>query len=100
MTIIEAVKTGKPFRRRGRVEYYLIDDHGLRPFDGRPYGYIPLGEADLLADDWEVKREKVKKTGLVFRPHIQYIGLAEIDRDESHINPALRMVKVTWEEEE
>lgn len=45
MTIQEAIKTGKPFRRTGN-EYW----HHSAPL-------ASFVEVDIIAEDWEVKRE-------------------------------------------
>ncbi len=84
MNIIEAVKSGRPFRRR------RIGEDWLGPTDSP----IVLGYESLLADDWELKPRKVKKTGWVRRK--------DIESYRSMYNDALgeKLVEVTWEEEE
>lgn len=49
MNIIEAMKSGKPFKRRGWDDYIFIDDaYFLKNPDS-------LKKEFLLADDWEVQ---------------------------------------------
>lgn len=57
MTIIEAIKSGQPFRRRGSAITYASLGPGIssviRPMFTRE---------ELLADDWEIEEEKVTIT--------------------------------------
>ena len=57
MNIIEAVKSGKPFRRKDW-------DKTVRTFpnnEDRAMMY-QIGKHDILADDWEIKEEKIELT--------------------------------------
>ncbi len=47
MNIIDAVKSGRPFKRKGHAHY----THPLQ--DG-----VFVSKEDLLADDWELETEK------------------------------------------
>ncbi len=76
MTIQEAIKSGRPFRRLSVREYerfkkwniwYMVRDGGGRTFfdeceltNEKPYefgNYINFGIDDILAEDWEVKEQ-------------------------------------------
>jgi hypothetical protein len=76
MTLIEAIKTGKRFRRKGSIGYYepkLL-----------PNTYFIVDE--VLADDWEVEPTPITITREQFdaawdeathaNPHLQYIHSA------------------------
>lgn len=55
MTIQEAIKSGKPFRRPGRKFWCIIPTFDLCvQIDGEGT-VVVLGKHDLLATDWEVK---------------------------------------------
>ena len=61
MTIIEAIKSGKRFRRtseKGWLEYY----DGKIHLKGEVLGCdnLSLCATDILADDWEVEEQKVE----------------------------------------
>ena len=47
MMIQEAIKSGKPFRRKGTESWYVTSS----------YCSLYFYEGDVLADDWEVKQE-------------------------------------------
>ena len=49
MNIIEAIKSGRPFRRKIWIQDYF------RPIDG--YRTYTLDEGSLTADDWEIEEE-------------------------------------------
>jgi hypothetical protein len=51
MNLIDAVKSGLPFRRKNQ-------DWGW----WKPKRPIDLGPGDILADDWEVQEEKIEVT--------------------------------------
>ncbi len=60
MTLLEALKTGRPMRRKEYAKMYrngasiwLVLDEGGEWFEGGTYA-PPPSRADLLADDWEV----------------------------------------------
>ena len=57
MTIIEAIKSGKAFRRRGYQGWigpFTIEDMDIGS-ETEPMLQIFVG--DILADDWEVREE-------------------------------------------
>jgi hypothetical protein len=59
MTIIEAIKSGMPFKRSKHVSYYTKEwIKGTGIFKE----CIVLDDADFLADDWEVEDKKVEIT--------------------------------------
>jgi hypothetical protein len=66
MTIIEAIKSGKRFRRKSEATYRGF----AKPYDCRNESAllrsddedIALTIADLIADDWEVEEKKVEIT--------------------------------------
>ena len=97
MTIIEAVRSGRMF---ARMSWYF-PLKWLSCSDGDivwPNGKVPrLSREDILADDWEVKREKVKKTGWVLTTDIHKPGeLLEYDG----LGHLPKCVQVTYEVEE
>ena len=49
MNIQEAIKSGKPFKRKGDKDYYSADI--------KASSVIVLDALDLLADDWVIKEE-------------------------------------------
>lgn len=60
MNIINAVKTGKYFRKKSEIEE-LGKDFWFSPIDLKLLG-INLSKQDILSDDWEV-RDDDKKEG-------------------------------------
>lgn len=52
MTIIEAIKSGRPFRRPLQTNYTLMDQ----------WEWYSFRQEDLLADDWEVEEPKITVT--------------------------------------
>ena len=56
MNIIEAIKSGKPFKRSLWTRDYV------RP----PFVNLNLPAEDLLADDWEVEEASVQVTNTTF----------------------------------
>jgi len=56
MTIIEALKSGKPFKRAQWSSYYHSDGYKIVSCDD---AIVLLAiENDILADNWEVKSEE------------------------------------------
>lgn len=53
MTLIEAVRSGKPFRRKCWSQGYHVLDI---------YKTIACSLEDILADDWEIQEEKIEIT--------------------------------------
>lgn len=58
MTIQEAIRSGKPFRRKNWHAWFILKNDAFVGADELPYPLktLPLIQ-DILADDWEVKRE-------------------------------------------
>lgn len=52
MNFLEAVKSGKKFRRPGRDWYYPVE----------PVVFYAISKQDMLATDWEVEEKKVEIT--------------------------------------
>jgi hypothetical protein len=68
MNIIEAVKSGRPIRRKGVWKDWIsvIDQKHSNggyffAWHGDPNGYL-CTDQDILADDWEIQEEKVTIT--------------------------------------
>lgn len=65
MTIQEAMKSGKPFKRKDDedVRWIVKRGHKLfithKPSDENQYSYRPttFKMVDILADDWEIKED-------------------------------------------
>lgn len=56
MTIVRAIKSGKPFKRADdkASEYLIVNPNGLLEYvDGRPFG-LTLSGNDIIAEDWVV----------------------------------------------
>jgi hypothetical protein len=72
VTIVEAIKSGKPLRRRNKTFSYVSGSGmgGYRTYitPGTPMApeylleVIKLTKEDILADDWEVEEKKVEIT--------------------------------------
>ena len=58
MNIIEAIKSGKSFKRTGEDEYIHV---GFFKRQGSG-DIIEIQEEDLFADDWEIEEEKIELT--------------------------------------
>lgn len=73
MNIIEAMKTGKRFRRKDWREdllMYIDNDRFMRTdmTDTENYrGYALLDAYEVLASDWEVEEEKREKTWITYQ---------------------------------
>jgi hypothetical protein len=80
MTLIAAIKSGRPFRRRGK------HDRFSEPF-GPGIFSLTVTQEDILADDWEIQEPEVRITRTQFwaayseaqcdlfaRPHLQSVG--------------------------
>ena len=52
MTILEAIKSGKPFKRAAKFNYYTISNKDV----------FILTYYDIIADDWEVEEKKIEVT--------------------------------------
>lgn len=58
MNLIDAVKSGRPFRRaceHRSTDWNIVTDRGY-------VGTVSLSPADILADDWEIQEPKVEIT--------------------------------------
>ena len=89
MNIKEAVVSGREFKRPFYSDWLYVDARGTVVWE-RSRDAKTFDAADLLADDWELKPRKVKKTGYIPRHYLDQATL-EVVRD---------YVEVTWEEEE
>lgn len=85
MTIVEAVKSGKPFRRPHWCEstpenkYWIEqDDAGITYMIGPAAS--PLYAEDILATDWEIKEDRIEITYSLLE---QAFGL--------YVNPVLNL---------
>lgn len=59
MTLQEAIKTGKPFRRsHWPTDDYLIDHAGYLSWYPNAHKAYALSVEALAADDWEIKADK------------------------------------------
>ena len=63
MNIIEAIKSGRPFRRPDRHGWIEVHDNGLRWVN---QGGITITLKDILADDWEIQEPSVTITANQF----------------------------------
>lgn len=62
MNIIEAVKSGKRFRRAGWPDFLEIKDDGFYLINnGYLYAPYHLGKENILATDWEVEEPEPEK---------------------------------------
>jgi hypothetical protein len=63
MNIQEAIRSGKPFRRKGCVEdeiFVLYDEHDIvLTLETDPSTPIELDVQDILADDWYTREQDV-----------------------------------------
>jgi hypothetical protein len=59
MTIQEAIKSGKKFKRAGWDLWYLHEGGTLRPSSITYAAVYSVKIEDILADDWEIKTEVV-----------------------------------------
>jgi len=100
MTIQEAIKSGKPFRRKaiGEVWWIHSPDHSvLTAFEGIQE-YCPDMQ-DILADDWEIKPDPVTFEARLdsaqctarSRSHLTFEGPAAWDAITNLTNRRLRV---------
>lgn len=63
VNLIDAVKSGRPFRRHHWIEgtWSILDEDGDLKFVGSLCGVSPQKE-DILADDWEIQEPTVTIT--------------------------------------
>jgi len=74
MNIIEAVKSGKPFRRRSASrDERMWYKNPPRMIDNMSYT-IPVD--DIIADDWEIQEEKIELTAEQIRKAFRKAGYA------------------------
>lgn len=67
MNIIEAIKSGKPFKRPCFRSFHTREDYAKE--------HIFLSDESLIADDWECYEPKVNKTVTLYRyTYKQYSG--------------------------
>jgi len=78
MNIIDAIKSGKKFRRKGTEKWNITGGSKDHPFwiGEDPYisdwtlgfdlPYLPLNVTDILADDWEIQEPGVTLTKSMF----------------------------------
>jgi hypothetical protein len=69
MNIVEAIKSGKPFKRKVWDIYYIMADDDidvLTPLEPKQKGCWRLGKKDWIADDWEIKDTDVTITQIQF----------------------------------
>lgn len=71
MNLIEAVKSGKPFRRKNKHQFWalnILEDAVKTVYENENYqttfcsidteiGQIDLTKLDILADDWIIKED-------------------------------------------
>lgn len=69
MTIIEAIKSGRPFRRKGDGSWYCDHDRSDCAMFRVP---------DILADDWEIQEPAVTITRSQFNEAVRSIPCHEI----------------------
>lgn len=65
MNLIEAVKSGRPFRRSGRSEKWIVRDDDLLTWDNGER-FVGSQVSWLLADDWEIQEPEVRVTRTQF----------------------------------
>ena len=73
MTLQEAIKTGKPFRRKG-WNYWLVLDVANYITRAGTYLNAEFKAEDILADDWEIKKTddmKADKRGMTIQEAIK-----------------------------
>lgn len=61
MTIIEAIKSGKPFRRKGEKNWYGNSPDAAKMFHIESMNVF-CHYASIIADDWEVEEKKIEIT--------------------------------------
>ena len=65
MTLQEAIKSGRPFKRVGWGSYWLEEDSGLRMQGVNGIGaYCDFKTEDILADDYVLKEKEPTKLEL------------------------------------
>jgi hypothetical protein len=64
MTLIEAINSGRPFKRPNDRDYWHISKTGYIRISNRDYMYevLPCTVGNLTATDWEVEEEEITIT--------------------------------------
>ena len=90
MNLIEAMRSGKPFKRKGHTHWYLSNKPGSILYE------LDLRYEDALADDWEIKEKTVTITesqlreifdlalceGWVSYPHLTNVVVKKLGLDD------------------
>lgn len=58
MNLIEAVKSGKPFKRKAWEDWLIKPDYEIEEYDFSPH------RENIIADDWEIKEEPITRERL------------------------------------
>lgn len=66
MNIIEAIKSGKPFRRQGHAHWMQTSGDYVRVHEPDGPSMVEFDRRDLLADDWEISEPTVTITAKKF----------------------------------
>lgn len=57
MNIIKAIKSGKPFRRKGCELWYISEGYAFYWINSNDKKYITaFSPLEIIAEDWEVKK--------------------------------------------
>jgi hypothetical protein len=67
MTLIEAAKSGRPFKHKSWSGWYLtldLDNECFRMSDGKAYG--SMAPSYILSNDWEIQEPEVRITRTQF----------------------------------
>ncbi len=76
MNLIEALKSGKPFRRKLGTSYRRIDPERAGIYD------IEFTKQEVLADDWELELEEPNRVlGHVQCPQCDHITILAVNHE-------------------
>lgn len=78
MNIIEAVQSGKMFRRKHSSQWYAPFDPAINPPQ-----MLAFYHSDLLLDDWEVEEEKIEVTKRQLKHVFENTAFSLFDDDKT-----------------
>lgn len=69
MTLQEAIKSGKPFKRKSgkEMDYLIINKEGYVSIFKYQFDRISLSKEDILATDWEIEEERISLSAAEIR---------------------------------
>ena len=100
MTLIEAIKSGRPFRRKSVLScWYGVVGDVVKYQPGMSDAYVAnLKVEDILADDWEIQEPTVTISASQFWEACQYATAIEDYEIVEDVHQRRRRIETRWQE--